>query len=659
MFNEFVDYVKSGSDRVADFATVGGGKIPVAEAISKYIGRADLMNQAVDAYNDGGLPAFYSNIQKNLHETGISVSEHEAIMMTTRIGLAIGANSSIGPKIQESLISFAERAGGESAASSVAKVFNNIKTFALTEDMMMVDVIAGLDLPMDAALAMGGVAIFAGQELSDHADSVFSMNFNGYVQVQNGISYPVSQEYLDNLKLQKYQEAFMEEFYPTTAQQVKHLVEDLFEGAIENAPKALLAAIDTLTGFSLSAHAQETLRVIRRDPLTLDLDGDGIETVSADGSVLFDSNADGVKRGTGWVGADDGLLVRDIDGSGTIDNGQELFGDATVKSDGSIATDGFDALSDLDSNSDGVFDANDAAFEEVKVWQDKNQDGISQADELMSLSEAGIVDINLNATTTTTATDGGVISKTGTFTRTDGTTSTIGNLDFNQNAIYREFTDNLDTSAFNGMMNMAGIGEVRDLQEAATQNQNLADLLGKMNTESYTAKLGLADDLLTEWTKTSNFSDTNNLENIILEDGTSFTFNISDSTRSQLDKIQTLETFSSNKLIQTSIDGDTLTITHGSKSRSYNIVRGQENVLGDSYFTAGWNEYTVGNTVLRDMNLTSVANGYNNILNTVKENIFAQTEYPQILENIGFDYNAESGEIEVNFDGVNELRMVA
>ncbi|MWZ80388.1 hypothetical protein FNC36_08105, partial [Francisella tularensis] len=68
---------------------------------------------------------------------------------------------------------------------------------------------------------------------------------------------------------------------------------------------------------------QETLLVIRRDLLTLDLDGDGIETVSADGSVLFDSNADGVKRGTGWVGADDGLLVRDIDGSRTIDNGKE------------------------------------------------------------------------------------------------------------------------------------------------------------------------------------------------------------------------------------------------------------------------------------------------------------------------------------------------
>ncbi len=171
--------------------------------------------------------------------------------------------------------------------------------------------------------------------------------------------------------------------------------------------------------------------------------------------------------------------------------------------------------------------------------------------------------------------------KTSSFTRTDGTTSIIGNLDFNQNAIYREYVNKLDTSAFAGQMSMAGIGEVRDLQEVATQSPELADLLGKMNTESYTSKLGLADDLLTEWTKTSNFSDTNNLETVTLEDSTSFSFDISDATRTQLDKIQTLETFSSNKLIQTNLNGDVLTITHGSKSRNYNIVRGQENVLTD------------------------------------------------------------------------------
>nr|AAX77765.1 unknown protein [synthetic construct] len=170
---------------------------------------------------------------------------------------------------------------------------------------------------------------------------------------------------------------------------------------------------------------QETLRVIRRDLLTLDLDGDGIETVSADGSVLFDSNADGVKRGTGWVGADDGLLVRDIDGSGTIDNGQELFGDATVKSDGTVATDGFDALSDLDSNNDGVFDANDTAFEEVKVWQDKDQDGVTDDGELTSLADAGIDNIDLNAKTVNKSVAGGILRKTSTATNTDGTTTAV------------------------------------------------------------------------------------------------------------------------------------------------------------------------------------------------------------------------------------------
>jgi hypothetical protein len=38
-----------------------------------------------------------------------------------------------------------------------------------------------------------------------------------------------------------------------------------------------------------------------RDPLAIDLDGDGIETIGADGTVVFDHNGDGVKTGTGWV----------------------------------------------------------------------------------------------------------------------------------------------------------------------------------------------------------------------------------------------------------------------------------------------------------------------------------------------------------------------
>ena len=85
--------------------------------------------------------------------------------------------------------------------------------------------------------------------------------------------------------------------------------------------------------------------IARRDPLVLDLDGDGIETVGVNATthVLFDHNNDGVKTGTGWVKGDDGLLVLDRNGNGVIDNGSELFGDATMVN-GVKATDGFSAL---------------------------------------------------------------------------------------------------------------------------------------------------------------------------------------------------------------------------------------------------------------------------------------------------------------------------
>ena len=65
--------------------------------------------------------------------------------------------------------------------------------------------------------------------------------------------------------------------------------------------------------------------ILRRDPLTLDLDGDGLETVGIDTTnpILFDHDGDGIKTATGWIKPDDGFLVLDRNGNGTIDNGTE------------------------------------------------------------------------------------------------------------------------------------------------------------------------------------------------------------------------------------------------------------------------------------------------------------------------------------------------
>ena len=65
------------------------------------------------------------------------------------------------------------------------------------------------------------------------------------------------------------------------------------------------------------------------DPLVLDLDGDGLELTRADGdNVYFDIDNDDFAERTGWVGGDDGLLARDLNGNGTIDDISELFGNA-------------------------------------------------------------------------------------------------------------------------------------------------------------------------------------------------------------------------------------------------------------------------------------------------------------------------------------------
>jgi hypothetical protein len=61
-------------------------------------------------------------------------------------------------------------------------------------------------------------------------------------------------------------------------------------------------------------------------PLILDLDGDGVETLGQNFYIQFDHDKNGFAERTGWVGADDGLLVLDRNGNGQIDNGSELFG---------------------------------------------------------------------------------------------------------------------------------------------------------------------------------------------------------------------------------------------------------------------------------------------------------------------------------------------
>jgi hypothetical protein len=215
-------------------------------------------------------------------------------------------------------------------------------------------------------------------------------------------------------------------------------------------------------------HQAENWTAPRRDPLALDLDGDGIETTAQDGwnSVLFDHNNDNIKTATGWLSGDDGFLVLDKNSNGTIDNGNELFGDNTKLSNGLNASDGFAALADLDSNQDGMMDANDAVFADLRVWQDLNQDGISQANELKTLDELGITSLSTTGAAFGQTQNGNIISLSSSYTNSDGTATQTANLLLSSSVFHTEFTDPIATSATDlARPDAHGAGQVRNFAE--------------------------------------------------------------------------------------------------------------------------------------------------------------------------------------------------
>jgi hypothetical protein len=137
------------------------------------------------------------------------------------------------------------------------------------------------------------------------------------------------------------------------------------------------------------------------DPLIIDLDGDGIELTQIEDGVNFNLWGHGHVQAISWLNGDDGFLALDRNQNGQIDNGSELFGNTSRD-----FADGFEDLAQLDSNNDLLITADDALFAHLMVWQDSNTDGVSTANELMTISSLGIEMIPLT-TTEVTLTSGG------------------------------------------------------------------------------------------------------------------------------------------------------------------------------------------------------------------------------------------------------------
>ncbi|WP_412066340.1 calcium-binding protein [Rhizobium sp. SYY.PMSO] len=231
------------------------------------------------------------------------------------------------------------------------------------------------------------------------------------------------------------------------------LIADLLRPLVENLPDMP----DWLGGgISQFGELLSPLANIIRDPMILDLDGDGIELTKLQGSsVHFDYNGDGFSERTGWVSSDDGILVRDLNGDGVVNGAGEIFGSASQ--------DGFAILETMDSNGDGKIDAQDERFSQLRVWRDLNQNGISDLGEMQSLQEIGIQSISTVRTSVQGTNQGHSIGYGAEYVKSDQSKGTVQTIYFEVD-LQDTVTDN--TPAFTpgdgvlGLPQLGGSGQI-------------------------------------------------------------------------------------------------------------------------------------------------------------------------------------------------------
>ncbi len=231
--------------------------------------------------------------------------------------------------------------------------------------------------------------------------------------------------------------------------------------------------------------------------------GTGLNLTALDNSIAhFDFSGSGFATKTGWITAGEGLLIKDNGLGGSTITPDELLGAQSGS--------GFDDLAALDSNADGVINASDADFGQLKVWVDQNLDGVLNTGELKSMSDVGITSISLSRTPVGQTINGNQVVEQASIT-INGVEKVIAEVDFATSTIdtiYLPPDGFTYAQAALKLPQLAGYGTLANLHVSMSQNatlltdvQNFVLNAGTMTGAAFDAGF---EALLLEWAGVSS-----------------------------------------------------------------------------------------------------------------------------------------------------------
>jgi tetratricopeptide (TPR) repeat protein len=218
----------------------------------------------------------------------------------------------------------------------------------------------------------------------------------GNATAQLGLAWTLDQAGEDEEAVRRYRETIAEHwdkekelpfasvtFRSVVAEAASYLLEHLDESKDKTEIADLKAKSD---------HIASIRRMIT--PIAIPLDGGGWSSVyDPSAAVRFDADGSGILKAWTWIQPRSGWLVYDHAREGRITSALQLFGNVTFWC---FWDNGYDALRTLDDDQDGWLRG--AELDRLGIWQDRNQNGVSESGEVKPLLAHQIVAISCSGT---------------------------------------------------------------------------------------------------------------------------------------------------------------------------------------------------------------------------------------------------------------------